>query len=243
MNKIPQILILLMLISLSQISIVHSLENGGYPYANAAKCGYGEKCEVDEWAMYKRQCTSYAAFKADQKIGNFHNAMVGPNGKKGLFGNGGNWDENAKLIGFEVSSSPKKHTVFSIPPFANGAGKVGHVGFVEEVLDSNKFKLSEYNWNGGDRSYNTRTATANSNYSFISFETNACKPPSNGDWIINNECNLSGAHIAKNNVRITKNGRLNLLPQSSLRIDFTSKQITLESGGKINISNSAKISK
>lgn len=181
---------------------------------------YPGQSGVDPWNFYKRQCTSYAAHKADQHIGNFFNQMVGPNGKSGTFGNAGNWDENAIYIGFPVLRSPKAGTILSIYPNKAGAGSVGHVAYVERVNSNGTFDRSEYNWYPNSLSYNEQYAKPNSEwYSFIDLGGNPCTPAAGQDWIIDSECTIN----------------------SNVDFDFLNHKIKINNGAKLIIKNGAKI--
>ncbi len=128
-----------------------------YPYPNATHCG----CQVDDWDFFKRQCTSYVAWKVNESGIAFSNNMIGPNGQRGQFANAGNWDDNALNIGFEANATPE---VGSIAVWDPRPGypyymDVGHVAWVEQVSPS--LVISEYNFNYGDGNYNVRTPGLN----------------------------------------------------------------------------------
>jgi len=109
-----------------------------YPYADASNCA----CDLDPWGFYKRQCTSFVAWKLNTVNGvNFHNGM---NGSK--FGNASNWGNNARNIGLTVDNNP---AVGSVAWWSSG-----HVAWVSSVNGS-VVHIEEYNWNK-DGNYHTR---------------------------------------------------------------------------------------
>jgi surface antigen len=100
-----------------------------YPFPNASPDG------VDPWAFYNRECTSFVAFRLN-KLRNFrfHNTMQG-----GRFSDGGNWDDNARRLGFRVNRRP---TVGSV--MVRDSGTWGHVAIVAKV-ERGRFLVEEYN--------------------------------------------------------------------------------------------------
>ncbi|MCA9378873.1 CHAP domain-containing protein [Candidatus Dojkabacteria bacterium] len=124
-----------------------------YPYSNATTCQTA--CQVDPWSFYKRECTSYAAWKVNEAGITFYNTMTGPNGSAGRFGSAGNWDNNAVSIGYVVDSSPSAGAIAVWDPNTNGAGAAGHVGYVD-IVNGPNITISEYNWYPA-YVYNTRT--------------------------------------------------------------------------------------
>lgn len=139
-----------------------------YPYNNAQHCG----CEVDPWSFYKRQCTSYVAWKANEAGVNFSNGMAGPNGVTGWFGNAGNWDNNASNIGFTVNNTPAVGAIAVWEANSGGAGAVGHVAWVESVNANNTVTISEYNWDYGNGNYKERFNRVADKY--IHLNSNSC---------------------------------------------------------------------
>ena len=100
-----------------------------YPFQNASPDG------VDPWAFYFRECTSFVAFRLNKlKNFRFHNTMQG-----GRFSDGGNWDNNARALGFRVNTRP---TVGSV--MVRDSGTWGHVAIVAKVTPR-RFLVEEYN--------------------------------------------------------------------------------------------------
>ena len=122
------------------------MSTGGYPYADARHCRPNEKdCkyENDPWGFFKRQCTSFVAWKMRTANGvDFFNGMKG-----GWFGNANNWGPNAERIGYIVNKTP---AVGSIAWWINSNG--GHVAWVSRV-DVTGVYVEEYNddFNGNYR--------------------------------------------------------------------------------------------
>lgn len=144
----------LLFITFFNTTVSAFIYNNTYPYPSANHCG----CEADPWGFFKRQCTSYAAWKVNESGISMTNWMTGPNGNSGLFGNAGTWDDNAAYIGFAVDTLPRVGdiAVWEARPGYPYYMDVGHVARVEEVNGSTVY-VSEYNWNYGNGLYNERT--------------------------------------------------------------------------------------
>ena len=100
-----------------------------YPYKTASPEG------VDPWAFYYRECTSFVAYRLNKlKRFSFSNTMQG-----GRFSDGGNWDDNARRLGFRVNRRP---TVGSV--MVRDSGTWGHVAIVAKVTRT-RFLVEEYN--------------------------------------------------------------------------------------------------
>jgi len=209
-----------------------------YPYQDSTKG------EVDQWNFFTRYCTSYAAYKADEIIGNFHNTMTGPNGTAGRFGDANNWDNNATTIGFTVNSSPVAGSIVVWEIGAGDSGNYGHVAYVESVNANGTFNISEYNWNYGDGNYNTRSNLLNeTGANFIVFESgsSSCTPPPSGDWIISQSCKINQAYTVPANLIVTNSGVLTVKNTGSLNIDLVNRKIEVEPNGKILVEPNGKI--
>ncbi len=208
----------------------------GYPYKSSAK-GL-----IDKWNFYTRYCTSYSAYRADMQTSNFHNTMTGPNGKTGRFGNANNWNDNAKNLGFTVSTNPIPGSIFVVEANQEGSGPVGHVGYVESVAGNN-FKVSEYNWNRCDSNYSTRSIINSKPYSFIEFGKNAsgCSPPSQKNWSISSACVITNNTSYNGNIIIERGGTLQLKNGASLNLNLNTYTISIKPGGKLTIAPDARI--
>jgi surface antigen len=102
-----------------------------YPYASASPQA------ADPWGFYYRECTSFVAYRLNRlKNFNFSNRMQG-----GHFGDAGNWDNNARALGFKVNNKP---TVGSV--MVRDSGTWGHVAIVAKVKPK-KFLVEEFNHN------------------------------------------------------------------------------------------------
>jgi surface antigen len=64
----------------------------------------------------------------------------------GVSGNALNWLSSAKKAGFQTGTAPLPGAVAVFQPGQYGAGKYGHVAYVEEVLPSGLIKISEFNY-------------------------------------------------------------------------------------------------
>lgn len=132
-----------------------------YPYPTAPRCGI-EGCVADPWGFYKRQCTSYAAWKMNEAGINFYNAMSGPNGAgnwNNKFGNATNWNDQAREIGMAVDNTPRYGDIAVFEPGDNFASSLGHVSFVESVNSNGTINVSEYNFSPA-HGYGTRSNIA-----------------------------------------------------------------------------------
>jgi surface antigen len=118
----------------------HPTESGGgqprsvvlkddYPYANESPK------TAEKWGFYHRECTSFVAYRLNRlKKFTFSNRMQG-----GHFGDAGNWDDNARALGFKVNNTP---TVGSV--MVRDSGTWGHVAIVAKVTKT-RFLIEEYN--------------------------------------------------------------------------------------------------
>ncbi|MFA6492681.1 MAG: CHAP domain-containing protein [Patescibacteria group bacterium] len=108
-----------------------------YPFASESDtgCAYSR----DPWAFCYRQCTSYAAWYWNDKLGkSWYNTRVGS-------GSAWNWPALASDQGYNVSSTPRVGAIVSWP--AGGIfGRYGHVAIVEAVNSDGTFEVSQYNW-------------------------------------------------------------------------------------------------
>lgn len=174
--------------------------NDGYPYKDATQCqSDGTGCVVDPWNFYKRQCTSYAAYIVNENGVSMFNGMQGPNGLAGLFGNAGNWDNNASYIGYNVDNNPTVGSIAVWDPDACTGCTVGHVAYVRAVNSNGSVFISEYNWNWGDGNYSERDNLTASHYIHFS-GGNSC---GGANVIISNQTLNSGTTcIASNSISI-----------------------------------------
>lgn len=212
----------------------------GYPYKNSPKG------QVDKWAFYTRNCTSYSAYRASLVISSFHNSMKGPNGNPGSFGNAHNWDNNAKNIGFTVTTTPMQGAIAVWEAKAGNSGSAGHVAYVESVNSNNTFNISEYNWNYGDGNYNTRSnvpIVQGLSFMILGNPTNSCTPPSQGNWTIsgNKQCELSQTSTVNGNIIITDSSSLTLKGSAKLNINLNSYKIEVRDNARLFIRDTARI--
>lgn len=135
---------------------VGTLRGDDYPsnLKNAAK-----DAVVDPWLFYNRECTSFVAWRLNSANGApFSNYMVGPNGRKGHFGNADNWGANAQYIGYTVNRTP---AVGSVAWWSSQ-----HVAWVAKVNGDGTIVIEEYNRNY-DGKYSYRTIPAGSPTGYI----------------------------------------------------------------------------
>lgn len=107
--------------------------NGGYPWSSE-----GNAYAIDPWLFYKRQCTSYAAWKFQAVYGQvFYNTRPGS-------GSAWNWPALAADQGYRVSGSPRVNSIISWPKGQNMP--YGHVAWVVAVNGNGTIDVEEYNW-------------------------------------------------------------------------------------------------
>jgi len=128
---------------------------GGYPWANEPNV-YG----VDPWLYYKRQCTSFAAWKFQAEFGLvFYNTRPGQ-------GSAWNWPALARDQGYQTSSTPRANSVLSIPIGPNRP--YGHAAWVNRVNADGTIDIEEYNWSIS-RSYGVRLGVDPAAYGNVTY--------------------------------------------------------------------------
>lgn len=110
--------------------------------------------EIDQWRMYSRQCTSFAAFRLSS-VNGFEIPRA--------YGNANEWGHRARREGYRVDNTP---TIGSIA--WSTAGGYGHVAWVSNVMGDN-IEIEEYNYDYTE-SYNKRSIKANTMTGFIHFK-------------------------------------------------------------------------
>lgn len=119
--------------------------SGGYPWANEPN-----PYAVDPWLFYKRQCTSFAAWKFQSFYGQvFYNTRPGN-------GSAWNWPALAADQGYRVSTSPRVNSIVSWPINNSKNMPYGHVAWVIAVNGNGTIDVEEYNWTT-ERGYSKRT--------------------------------------------------------------------------------------
>jgi len=123
-----------------------------YPFPNAPFCNISP-CPpntIDPWDFYFRECTSYVAWRMNRDTGRrmqpwdqsdpgtFWNNM-----SAGHWGNAGNWDANAKILGYVVDYVP---AVGAIAQWNFADKPSNHVAYVEKVNSDGSVDVSDYNW-------------------------------------------------------------------------------------------------
>ena len=110
--------------------------------------------EIDQWRMYSRQCTSFAAFRLSN-VNGFEIPRA--------YGNANEWGHRARREGYRVDNTP---TIGSIA--WSTAGTYGHVAWVSNVM-GDQIEIEEYNY-GYTEAYNKRIIKANTMTGFIHFK-------------------------------------------------------------------------
>ena len=121
----------------------------------------------DWYGFTKRQCTSFVAWRIDQRGTAIKNSTQGWGGAR-------NWDDTAARLGIPRSTRPVVGAVaqwnsYETSPYyssgstyANGtmkAGSTGHVAFVQAVYADGSALVSHYNMSGA-RTYSTMRVKA-----------------------------------------------------------------------------------
>jgi surface antigen len=116
-----------------------------YPYPHPPACTNGGACVADKWGFYRGQCTSWVAYRLNQRGGvSFTNSYGG----KGTWGNAVSWARHARVLKMTVNGTP---TAGSIAWYASTkAAKDGHVAYVEKVSSPTSIVMSEMNYDAGN---------------------------------------------------------------------------------------------
>ncbi|KAJ1782353.1 hypothetical protein LPJ59_006830, partial [Coemansia sp. RSA 2399] len=108
---------------------------------------YADNCNgVDPWWYYKCECTSFAAWRINSRLGvKFDNHYKGPN-----WGNANTWGDAARETKVPINNTPVPGCIAQ-----TDAGAKGHVAWVTKVT-SNTVTIEEYNYVYHHK-YSTRT--------------------------------------------------------------------------------------
>ena len=143
-----------------------------YPFANRNSPGVNEyKCkrynqhtsdgtgyiltgtgDIDPWAFFGGECTSYVAFRLNQDQTNvrFHNQYLTPGYPhvwSPKWGNAVDWAERARNVGIAVDERPRPGSVaYWDGSGSNSAGYLGHLAYVEQVNSDGSILISDMNW-------------------------------------------------------------------------------------------------
>ncbi|KAK0653157.1 CHAP domain-containing protein [Cercophora newfieldiana] len=114
-----------------------------YPYRG--NCG-----GLDPWKYYKCQCTSFVAWRINERLGvKFHNYYKGPH-----WGDAKIWDEAARSSGVKIDNNAVPGSI------AQTNAGAGHVAWVTKV-SGGKVTIEEYNGNNPEK-YGRRTVDKDS---------------------------------------------------------------------------------
>ncbi|QXJ25625.1 CHAP domain-containing protein [Actinomadura graeca] len=105
-----------------------------YPYRN------GDWDKPDRWNFFQRECTSFAAWRLNQRGVRFNNNYKGVR-----WSNASNWDDAARRARIRVDKNP---TVGSIAQW--NSGRFGHVAYVARSSGGTVL-VEEYNRRGTHR--------------------------------------------------------------------------------------------
>lgn len=118
-----------------------------YPYAVAGRIG--------PWGFPTRYATDYVAWRLFERDVAFSSDVTGPAGRKGHFGEPGTWAATAAGIGFSVDEVPQVGAIAHWRAGEQGAGRAGHVAYVERVNADGSVVVSEFDWSG-EHAYSQR---------------------------------------------------------------------------------------
>jgi hypothetical protein len=122
--------------------------------------------DAEQWSPYGfgyRNCTDWVATRINQFGVTFNNTLGGKR-----FGNARNWDDNARALGWTVSTTPRPRSI--------GVNESNHVAFVESVNADGTVNISEYN-GGGTGQYGTRNSVRFDSYIYVPGLTQTQTPP------------------------------------------------------------------
>lgn len=128
---------------------------GGYPWA-----GEPDPYGVDPWLYYKRQCTSFGAWKFQAEFG-----LVFFNTRPGQ-GSAWNWPALARDQGYQTSSTPRANSIISIPIGPNRP--YGHAAWLNRVNADGTIDIEEYNWSVA-RGYSERLGVDPTPYGNVTY--------------------------------------------------------------------------
>lgn len=123
---------------------------------------FGSIDEPDPWNFLTRECTSYAAWYWNVKLGkDWTNTQPGR-------GSARYWPEIAQTLGYSVSQTPRVGAIVSwYGPLYSG-DQWGHVAIVEAVNSGSSIDISEYNWSKYAYTYRKNVNPSNyGSYSYI----------------------------------------------------------------------------
>jgi surface antigen len=106
---------------------------GGYPYCGA------QDSYADPWALFNRECVSYAAWAASERFGKHVESFGGA-------GHAYQWPSTVLRMGADVNNTPSVGAVAITPqqPYT----PLGHAMVVEEVYGDGWVRVSQYNFAG-----------------------------------------------------------------------------------------------
>ena len=108
--------------------------------------------DIDPWAFFGGECTSYVAFRLNQDQTNvrFHNQYLTPgypNFWTPKWGHAIDWANRAREVGIAVDIYPSPGSVaYWDSHGSNTAGYLGHLAYVEQVNPDGSIVISDMNW-------------------------------------------------------------------------------------------------
>jgi surface antigen len=129
-----------------------------YPYAIAGRIG--------PWGFPTRYATDYVAWRLFERDVAFSSDVTGPTGRRGHFGEPGTWAATAAGIGYTVDEAPTVGAIAHWKAGEQGAGRAGHVAYVERVNPDGSVVVSELD-RSGDHAYSQRESVRAPRYIHI----------------------------------------------------------------------------
>lgn len=112
-----------------------------YPYPHPPACTGGGACVADRWLFYRGQCTSWVAYRLNERDGiAFSNSYGGA----GRWGNAVHWAAQARKLGITVNTTPSAGAIAWYA--STRTAPDGHVAYVERVTSPTSFVMSEMNY-------------------------------------------------------------------------------------------------
>lgn len=137
-------------------------------------------------------CVNYAAYRLAR------NGVAKP---RLNLGNGGDWGNRARSMGYRVDSRPAVGAIAWWRYGSHFAPSNGHVAYVEEVVGS-KITISDSSWSGGSKRYQLTAGEANWPNGFIHFRDVAFQPPPSGSFIRTRENGYNYRLVGRAPVRV-----------------------------------------
>ena len=109
-------------------------------YGGNYGCNYALDQGVDQWALYNRECVSYAAYAAYYRFGKHVTSFRG-------LGDAHQWPDSAPaLMGARTDNTPEVGATAIRQRGSDGSFPFGHAMIVEQILSDGWIKVSQFNF-------------------------------------------------------------------------------------------------